>query len=312
LALAQEQPADLPTFSVIQVIQENPAHVYVTGGYELASTGVTPNVGQLIGIIGGAAPVRIGKTTAVRPNFRIAFQQLPGATVIDPANFGSLEGMVGLSKNLTKTGGFRLAATSRVWVNQRLAHGDALQPTVPATYGWGFGFEGHGDDGTHITILGGRDTYGVEGAPLSTAPSGLQARALGRIAIPGTDVTTAPGVKQKYGSVLFDARLSFVRPDADPLAPSQLTTVVLYGVAIEIQPLWGRLFNRPQASAPAPAPEAAPPVSKKLDQNPGPTDPAALTISDSRLLAPVYLTPYAHAVHQDNASRWLSTMQEAH
>jgi hypothetical protein len=286
-AVAQEQPADLPNYSVIQVIEEAPAHVYVTGGYEFASTGVTPNVGQLVGLIGGDGPVRLGKTFAVRPNFRLAFSQLPGATVFDPANFGSLEGMVGVSKNLSKTGGLRVAATARTWISQRLAHGDPLQPAVPATYGWGVGFEGHGDDGTHVTVVGGQDTYSATGGPVN--PGGLQARAFGRIAIPGTAVGDA-----KVGSILFDARLSFTSPEGlDPLvpAPKQVTTVVLYGIAVEVAPLWQKVFHGSTPAAPKAAP-ADPIVEKKLDEKAGPTEPHPIESGSSlssRLRGPATL-----------------------
>lgn len=237
-------PAASPSPAPV-AFDDRPAKVYATAGYEFASSGVTPNVGQVVGIIGGSAPVKVGGFR-LRPSFRIAFAQLAGETSLDPKNFSSLEGMVGVSHTVSEAGGFRLGVTARVWANQKLSHGDPAPPVDPATYGWGVGLEGHGVDGTHVTLVVGQDTYVGDSG-------GVQARLFGKIAVPGTSVGG-----EKIGSLIFDARLSFVSPVpaiAPPTvtaSPHELHTLILYGVAIEAAPLWSALVH-PGASAAAPS-----------------------------------------------------------
>lgn len=211
-----------------------PAFVDVGAAYLFASTGQTPNTGHIGAFLKAEAPAKFGARTVGRIFAGVNFQQAPGQSVtLDPQNFQALEGYAGVSRILGAGGGASVAALCEAWIDQKLTPEDPAAVN-PATWGWGCGLGARGDDGTHVSVEAGQDTYAGD-------VGGLQVRMKARFMIPGAAVGG-----QKFASIYVDARLSFApaaQVPADVVGPRPLHTAILYGFGVSAVPLWNALTH---------------------------------------------------------------------
>lgn len=233
-----------------QALNCDPGSVSLGGAYMLTSSSSgTPTAKSLGVFLKGEAPLKIGAKSYGRVFSGINFQEIAGqAAPVDPtisafdvSNFRIFEIYAGYSRILGSQAGVSIAALCESWVDPKITSSTDPTPVDTATWGWGCGLGARGDDGTHLAIEAGQDTYAGD-------VGGVQIRLKGRYMIPGAKVSPN-GDEQKFLSLYLDARLSFAPSSYVPataVAPTTpigrpLHAVVMYGVGIDIVPLFNAL-----------------------------------------------------------------------